>query len=351
MKDQKVLIDLERLKYRNTGLGEYSYQLGSALKKVDSSDSFYYLLPKNNSNWFDKWPRHELAGLKRKFCPLFCSKYDLWHATHQDSSYAPGNGEKYLLTIHDLNFLGEKSEQKIKQRLARLQKKIDRASHVTMISEYTKLQVEKHLDLKTESSVIYNGVNMSWDEPEKPSFIEEKSHPFLFTLGVVRPKKNFHVLIEFLSILPEEYSLVIAGNQDHEYYGQIQKLIKEHKVESRVSLPGEVSGGVKTWLYQNCAAFVFPSLLEGFGFPVIEAQYWGQPIFTSNRTCLPEVAGPEAYVWESFDPGEMKEIFERGMAEFVKDSEKSQREKEYAAQFTWEKAASAYISVYDQLLR
>ena len=72
-------------------------------------------------------------------------------------------------------------------------------------------------------------------------------------------------------------------------------------LEERIILPGEISDMDKYWLYKNCEAFVFPSMYEGFGLPVIEAMNFGKPVFLSTFSSLPEVGGKYALYWENFD--------------------------------------------------
>ena len=93
-------------------------------------------------------------------------------------------------------------------------------------------------------------------------------------------KKNFHVLPRILK--GNDYRLVIAGNiSSNSYCAEILEQAREWGVESRVTITGPVSEPVKQWYLQNCDAFVFPSIAEGFGLPVIEAMRYGKPIFTS----------------------------------------------------------------------
>jgi glycosyltransferase involved in cell wall biosynthesis len=120
-------------------------------------------------------------------------------------------------------------------------------------------------------------------------------------------------------------------------------------VSSQVHMLGIVSDDLKFTLYQHCYAFVFPSLSEGFGLPVIEAMLFGKPVFLSNNTCLPEIGGSEAFYWKNFNAEDMLQVFEAGMKTYHNDHEKAARIKAHAAQFSWEKAASAYLKLYEQI--
>lgn len=347
-----VLIDLERLKYFHTGLGQFSHHLGIELQAAGPGDlSFTYLVPSKGVFFEGNFDR-ENASWRRKYFPQFCRRYDLWHSTHQDSSYGPATKtEKFVLTIHDLNFLGEKDYKKSERRLRRLQRKVDRADAVTVISDFTRSQVEEHLKLGTKPVYrIYNGVpRLETSSMREPPGLELNGKPYLLYLGVVRPKKNVHVLPAFLGRL-RDFQLVLAGGCDSEYLECTRAEAAKHGVTDRIRILGEVDAGEKTWLYSHCEAFVFPSLHEGFGIPVVEAMSLGKPVFISDRSSLPEVAGPDAFVWRNFDPREMEEVFQKGMAAYLADPEMKKRLQKQTSRYSWRNAACEYIQVYRDVL-
>ena len=114
---------------------------------------------------------------------------------------------------------------------------------------------------------------------------------------------------------------------------------------------GKINTEEKQFYLQHCTAFVFPSLLEGFGIPPIEAMRFGKPVFLSNLTSLPEIGGEKAFYWDNFDAKYMATIFEKGM--YVFEANKTAFEKAYierAKGFNWDKAALEYADVYRSLL-
>ncbi|HOK51883.1 MAG TPA: glycosyltransferase, partial [Bacteroidales bacterium] len=173
--------------------------------------------------------------------------------------------------------------------------------------------------------------------------------PYLFTIGQCLPKKNFHVLLPFVKLLEGRYKLIIAGESDTAYGAQLRKLIDQLKLRNIVYLPGPVSEAEKQYLYQHCSAFVFPSLAEGFGLPVVEAMLNKKPVFCSDRTSLKEIGSTHAFFWHSFEPDYMREVFEQGMLAF--NEEKSEAAYQYAQQFTWQKNAEEYYKLYRELLQ
>lgn len=187
---------------------------------------------------------------------------------------------------------------------------------------------------------------MSEPSPVKPAFIN--SDNFIFSVGIISPKKNFKVLIPLLQLNPE-LSLVIAGLKNGEYAQELEEYAKELQVFDRLVMPGAVSESDKSWLYKNCKAFMFPSLSEGFGLPVIEAMSFGKPVFLSSHTSLPEIGGKEAYYFNSFGPEDMAIVFRDGLKDFLLDSQKISRTIDYATSYSWESAADQYVNLYRSL--
>jgi len=348
----KVLIDLGKLKNPYSGLGQFSFFFGKHISNMPKESLFWnFLTPDEYVDQFGiKW-NYEKLTLKRRFFPGLCNKYDLWHAIHQDSAYMPSNrSTPYILTIHDLNFLEEKSQGSASRRLKSLQNKVNRATAITFISNYSASIAKKHLKMEgKETHIIHNGVDIdTTEEFHKPQYLPEGK--FLFTIGMILKKKNFHVLIDFIEQLPD-YNLIIAGDDSDSYANYIRKLIHGKSMEHRVILPGIISNHDRTYLYQNCTAFLFPSLMEGFGFPIIEAMRFGKPAFISTSSSLPEIGGDMAYYWDNFNPNSMKEVFLDNLKNYLLDQPMlSKRIIEYSMQFNWEYSIEKYISLYKKIL-
>ena len=168
---------------------------------------------------------------------------------------------------------------------------------------------EKHID------VIYNGCNVYRGEIRQPDSLPAKD--FIFSVATVLPKKNFHVLPCLLK--GTDLELVIAGNKS-DYVNVILEEARKYGVEERVKIVGPIEERVKHWYLKNCKAFVFPSIAEGFGLPVLEAMAYGKPVFLSRHTCLPEIGGDYAYYFNmDFDRELMQVEFKRGLEDYYGD--------------------------------
>jgi glycosyltransferase involved in cell wall biosynthesis len=138
--------------------------------------------------------------------------------------------------------------------------------------------------------IIHHGVAVQFS----PSNVHREN--FLLAVGDIYIQKNFHSLIEAFAELSPRFptlELRIAGRMIDQHYGErIKSIIKREGLEEKVKFLGHVSTGDLIDLYQRCRVFVFPSLAESFGMPILEAMACGAPCVVSNRSAMPEVAGP-----------------------------------------------------------
>lgn len=346
-----VLIDCERTKYPNTGLFHFCLHLGNELVKqcdpLQEALSFY--VPRKQLQLFGNHAHYIVQNPLHKFFHPGTGKFRVWHSAYQNSNYQPFNQHtRVVLTVHDLNFLLERKSEphKIKKYLRKVQENINRADHIVCISDFTRQTILQHLHLNDKPvEVVYNGCNINqfpgFDQP-----VYRPSKPFLFTIGTVLPKKNFHVLPCLLK--NNDYELVIAGVINQTYEAKIIEQAKLHGVEKRVKIIGPVYEEDKYWYYLNCLAFAFPSCAEGFGMPVVEAMYFGKPIFISTLTSLPEIGGEAAYYFSNFDPAHMQLVFNKGMQHYA-ETNAQEKIKQRALQYNWANAGKAYLSIYRSL--
>ena len=349
MKD--VLVDVFKLRSLYTGLGQFSLNFIEALKSSDLKNLNIVLLipPGFDSSISKEFDRIE-AGFKHRLFPGLNRKFDLWHSLQQFPSHFPMPATRQILTVHDLNFLIEKNENKANRYLAKLQKNIDRSIAVTTISNATKLVLEKYIDTRYKPvKVIYNGAKLDLSVSDaKPGFVTHDK--YLFAIGVFNQKKNFEVLIPMMKYFPG-YQLIIAGDNDSSYGNTMRQLIQDAGLNHQVTLPGKISDADKSWLYQNCQGFMMPSQAEGFGLPVIEAMLAGKPVFLSNIDSLSEVGGNTADYFENFDAEQMARLIEIRLLEFDKNkNSETDLLLSHAQQFTWKASIDAYLTLYNAVL-
>ncbi len=343
------MIDMTKLADLFCGLGQVSFHFARHLMSHQNHADFHFLVKGKQENlWGYQVKKHQTNLLKRHFSALN-SGFDIWHAIHQDSAFIPAKGKtKVVLTIHDLNFLQEKSPRKAEKRLKRLQKKVDRANALCFISNYVRQEAEQYLKINHQLiRVIYNGVPVLDEEQTKPQLAPKRK--FLFNLGVLMPKKNHEAIIRMMKHLPE-YDLLIGGGGNAEYKKALEDLVAELGLESQVYFSGSLNEAEKSWAYHHAEAFVFPSLNEGFGLPVVEAMSAGLPVVCSKLTSLPEIGGDQAVYWNDFNPKTMANVLRQGLSEFLGDSNASEKLKHYASRFSWKKHVDAYMKLYSEIL-
>ncbi|RRA99822.1 glycosyltransferase family 4 protein [Larkinella rosea] len=352
----KIFIDTERLRDLNSGLGQFCLQLGQELvRQRPDSAQLTFLVPEGKQGIFGPDVTYQTAVWWRKW--VHTKSYDVWHCTHQDSGFLPGSiKNRLVLTIHDLNFLERpdySDAKKASKRLA-LQRKIDRASAITTISEYTASVVRQNLTIPgIPLTVIHNGNSLNPKTAQSPPGGPVNrsitiSGPYFLFVGVIHPKKNLHTLLPLLEAFPE-WQLVLAGPDGHPYAAHLRNQAQQLGISDRLIITGAVDEATKTGLYQQCDAFLFPSISEGFGLPVVEAMSCGKPVFLSKLTSLPEIGGRDAYYFESFEPDVMAETIFDGLNDFAANPFRADRLRQQAARFSWEHAARHYWQLYTEL--
>lgn len=367
----RIVVDLEKLRHINCGLGRFSLHFGRELLRLAPGRfAPIFFLSSGAERYFpdggfDSIPvrpwRKEVV--LRRVRPLVGrllrpGRVDLWHVTNQLSKYLPPDGRvPVLLTIHDLAFLHEqrglprdaRSRGKVHRKLADIQRKIDRATVIVTDTAYVAEHVRANLDVGDRPMHV---VPLGLSEPpaaatNRPPAVPDG--PFVLTVGNCLPHKNFLVLFDLITRLPGR-RLVIAGKKATPYGEFLAREIARRGLGDTVILTGEVCDADRQWLYERCEAFVFPSLSEGFGFPVLEALAAGRPVFISMTTCLPEIAGPHAFAFESFEPDAMAAIYEAGLTAWQNDPGAVDRGRRHAASFAWSETARGYVRVYESIL-
>lgn len=350
MKHTDIIIDCERMKYNYTGLYNYCYHLGMALKKAlwkDNERLCFYIPPKLEGVFGNEVTYCKQHDWHKLYLPSF-GKHSIWHSTHQDSSYLPPAKIPVVLTIHDINIMHNENKSRGEKNtfIKTLQKKIDRSQHITFISSFAKQDVEQYINLQKPVTIIHNGCNiMELKTLAPPGYVPPS--PFYFTVGTIAEKKNFHVLPSLLT--GNNDLLIIAGIvQSESYQKKIIQYANEFGVQNRVIFTGAINENDKQWYLKHCKAFVFPSLMEGFGLPVVEAMYFGVPVFLSKLTSLPEIGGDACYYFDSFEPAPMKAAMEKGLQHYSAN-DAAEKIKARASLFNWEEAARKYIEIYRSL--
>ena len=239
------------------------------------------------------------------------------------------------------------------------------ADLIISVSEFTRQDIINYCGVpESKVKTILLGV----DEAFKPLPGEEKiakfkekfglNKPFFFSLGIV-PRKNTERLLKAFANFRyrNDFQLVLAGYHGGQgipsadsWFEKYVSIIKEKKLEDQVKFVGSLGEDELVLFYNTAYAFVFPSLCEGFGIPVLEAMACGLPVITSNISALPEVAGDAAILIDPYQEGAIR----LAMEDLV-DNEQLRRDLvqkgfENAKRFSWRKMAEEIRQEYNSLV-
>jgi glycosyltransferase involved in cell wall biosynthesis len=348
---RSVLVTFDSMKYPNSGFFSFGKSLGEALltQNKDQYDFTYYVHKRSTYTFTGNAIIIYLSKLHKLIFPAK-SKYQLVHFTDQYCRLKPQKvSGKKILTIHDINPIHEKrkSARKIAAHITKLRGYIAVCDKIVTISNFVANDILTYFpEAKDKLSVIYNGADkLCAPEDHIPVYVPKKT--FLFTIGFIAAKKNFHVLPALLK--GNDYELIISGVETP-YKDKIMEEAQKHGCADRVMITGTISEHDKAWYYKNCEAFVFPSLAEGFGLPVIEAMHFGKPVFLSKYTSLPEIGGDAAFYFDNFEPEHMQDVLVKGLKEF-NDKNLAARSIAHARQFDWQNTAQQYLELYNECLK
>jgi glycosyltransferase involved in cell wall biosynthesis len=352
-----VFLESHNIKNLHFGFGQFNYHLIKGLYNAEINDFKMTLHAKDvkplqsefgsyfNYKKYHSLRRHRLFQIKKK--------YQVWHALNQNIKIEPFYDIPYVLTVHDVNFIDEVSNDLSHEVNVRFQNKLNRSHAITYISEYAKTSTHQYFKVpNVPEYVIHNGnpiKRITLPESHKPELTTKR--PFLFSIGEFTERKNFHTLVEMLYYLPD-FDLILSGNNNTPYAeGKLKTTIEQLGLKNRVLITGNINELDKHYYLQNCTAFVFPSLREGFGIPPIEAMRFGKPVFLSNNTSLPEIGGKEAFFWNHYAPEYMANIVIEGLMAYNNNKEAlSKAYIAHAKSFSWDNAAKHYAKVYRSLL-
>jgi glycosyltransferase involved in cell wall biosynthesis len=363
---------------QKTGVGYYTWHLLRLLPAIDPSTEYvaWYL----NARGLAGGPRgllRKLAApnLVERATPLpatwferLSERFDLprveWFARF-DVLFAPNfvppptRVRRLVVTVHDLAFkrFPETAPHGTKWWLARLDRALDRATRVIAVSESTKRDLLEFSGVDpARVAVIPLGVDRTLFRPPGPEAVAAARSkfglegPYLLYLGGIEPRKNLPNLVAAFSRLTAELQLVIAGSGvewnpqgSNRLLESLDKLPAE--VRGRVHRTGYVSEADKVALLGGAEVFVYPSLYEGFGLPVLEAMACGTRVVTSNGSSLPEVAGDAAILVDPTDPTAIADGIDRVLGDVALRKRLGEAGLARAERFTWEETATRTAAV------
>jgi len=232
------------------------------------------------------------------------------------------------------------------------------ADFIIAISDYSRrsfLEIFPHYPAD-RIRVVHLGSRFSPPAGDRPGSVVAGLLPdkFWLAVGTLEPRKNVRQLLRayaaFLSRNREGLPLVLAGGKGW-LEDDLEEFICSLGLRDHVRLLGYVTDEELTWLYKNCFAFLYTSLFEGFGLPVLEALSLGSAVVTSNTTSLPEVAGDAAWYVDPLKEDEMVAAMSGLMNDDGYRMQLKDRAPSQARKFSWERCASEVLDIYGEVMK
>jgi glycosyltransferase involved in cell wall biosynthesis len=228
------------------------------------------------------------------------------------------------------------------------------ADMVVAISHYSRQRfLETFPHFPSERSVVAHlGNRLPVEGPEAPPSNLSQNQPFFLAVGTLEPRKNLRRLLSayrrYVDQTPEPKPLVLAGGQGW-MEADLNAYIDGLQIQDHVQVLGYVSDATLRWLYRHCWAFIYPSLYEGFGLPVLEAMAAGAATITSQTTSLPEVGGDAALYIDPLEEASITKALQQ-----VEDREYRnclrERCQHQSQRFAWEITAKTVHKAYEEAL-
>ncbi len=369
----KIGFDAKRIFHNTTGLGNYSRDLVRILDEYYPSNFYYLYNPKPKKvrrlelkpsmkevlpeSWFWK----KLSSLWRQKGVISQIKSDNIDVFHGLSGEIPRklkqNGIKSVVTIHDLIFMRYPEwysyfDRKI--HFSKFKYAAENADCVIAISEQTKRDIITYLKIpESKIKVIYQGCHNAFKvertNEEKDSLKKKLDLPekFLLNVGTIEKRKNALTIIKAIRNL--DIPLVIVGRKT-KYYKEIEEYITEDNLQGKVIFLEGLSMEELSTLYQLAEIFIYPSVFEGFGIPIIEALFSKTPVITTDGGVFPEAGGSHSRYVNPTDVTAMKNEIKLLLSSRELRDEIAEEGYRYAGKFRDEVIVQEIYNVYRNLL-
>ena len=363
--------DAKRIVRNGTGLGSYGRTLVNDLAKypltlrlyapdegrddlrnqIVQSEHISFHIP--HSTFHPFWRSYGMVkDLKRDGVQLF----------HGLSGELPigirKSGIKSVVTIHDLIFLRHPEFYNpidVKLYTWKFRQTLREADHIIAISECTKRDILEYggQDVSEDKiTLVYQSCSPRFDISRTPA----PSHPrtpetkrYILSVGSIEARKNTLLAVKALPYLPSDVSLVLVGRHT-KYTDTILAYAKEHQLEHRVKVMHGVPDTDLPALYAGAEAFVYPSVYEGFGIPLIEAISCGLPVVACTGSCLEEAGGPDSFYVAPDDFLGMANAIRRSLKGTDGREERIKRSMDYIQRFNGNDVAGQVYELYKKLL-
>ena len=371
----RIAFDAKRIFHNFTGLGNYGRTLVRNLQAHFPEHSYQLFTPQFTSSsettYFEAKDRFDLivphaarGSLWRTYgmtSELEKHQVQLYHGL---SNELPANLRKTkiktVLSLHDLIFKTHPEQYPFIDRLIydwKFKRSCKDADVVVAISESTKKDVMELYQIpEAKIQVVYQSCGQAFYQGEISEAVRagiRAKHglpkEYLLYVGTVNERKNLLRIVQALNLSSSDCPLVVVG-RGGEYERKVREYIRQEKMESRVFWAQAVTNDELPGVYQGATAFLFPSLYEGFGIPVIEALVSGVPVITSSLSSLPEAGGPFSVYVNPLEVEEIAMAIQLVLTDAGLRKEMSTQGKLYAERFSGENISREWMDLYKKVL-
>jgi glycosyltransferase involved in cell wall biosynthesis len=379
----KIGIEGQRLfREKKHGMDMVALELVRELQEIDHKNEYFiYVKPDIDSKCLKETDNFHIVELQGGAYPVWeqsalpkAAQNDGCEILHCTSNTAPLNPKMPLVvTLHDIIYM-EKSYLRILsdkgtnyQKFGNVYRRyivprvVKKADKIITVSFFERNRIGDFFGFPENDNrlvAVYNGVSRHFVRITDESFLKrvkaqyQLPDRYFFFLGNTDPKKNTKGVLQAFSDFRkqnnDDYTLVML-DYDREELKKLLNEIGDTGLEDHIHLTGYVVNTDLPAIYTLCSVFLYPSLRESFGIPMLEAMRCGAPVITSNTSSMPEVSGGKAVIVDPFNPGQITD----GIIKLLKDDEFRNKiiEEGYeqAAKFSWRAMAEHVLKLYQEV--
>ena len=371
----RIGIEAQRVFRRNKhGMDYVVLQEIKELQKLDTKNEYFVFVAPGVDRCLKDTKNVHIIVIGESFYPVWeqitlpraAKKYNL-DILHCTSNTAPIFCDiPLVLTLHDIIFLEprDKNNKSLYQNMGWLYRRkvvpkiLDKCRRIITVSNFEKQNIINKLNIpEKRMAMIYNGYN-EWFTTFRDvadiykSYIDKPG--YFFFLGNTDPKKNTERTLIAYSKYLEKSSIkrkLLMADLDKEYLNGIIERNHIENIRNQIVMPGYIVNSDLPYIYNRAFAFLYTSLRESFGIPLLEAMACGTPVITSNTSSMPEIAGTDAIL---INPESSDEIAEK-MLQLENNELYYNAQKEIglkrAELFSWKKTAEQLLSLYEEVYK
>ena len=370
---KKISLELQWAVGKKTGVGWYIYNIVKELSKSDKNDYIAEFINfmgrhdvKSQIDYDIKIKQNKLLTytmynfLTKKMNIshnlILGTKSDIYHFFNFT---IPKNVKgKIINTIYDTVFISAPETMGNRKEIEEYKYGAQKSDLIITISESAKNDIIKNLGVsENKIEIVYPGIDLEryskkYEKKDLEKIRKKYKLPleYILYLGTIEPRKNIERIIKafkkYKKKIKDDLKLVIAGGKGWKY-DNVMKLIES--IGTDVILTGYIDEEDKIPVYKLAQIFVFPSLYEGFGMPVLEAMAAGVPVVTSNVSSLPEVAGDTAILVDPLSEDEIFEAYKKILSDKKLQLKMIEKGLEQAKKFEWKESAKVLEQIYEKI--